>query len=123
MTRVGIDAIEVERIKDLVSRYGERFLRRVYTPEEVRYAWSSRGERRFERLAARFAAKEALIKAAGRFLPYAAIEVHHETTGRPLVRCALIEGRIEASLSHTRRLAVACVLLEETTSSGRPAST
>lgn len=117
MIKVGIDAVEVARIKDLYERYGERFLARLYTSKEIAYARAARGDRRFERLAARFAIKEALIKAAGRPITFTAIEVSHTSSGRPRVACDLIEGMIEASLSHTRRLAIACVLLEKATTS------
>jgi len=120
MIRVGIDAVEVSRIKDLYRRYGDRCLKRLFTPTEVSYARAARGDRCFERLAARFAIKEALIKAAGRSLPFTAIEVRQTPKGRPIVICSLIEGNIEISLSHTKSLALACVLLEETTSSPRP---
>jgi len=121
MIRVGIDAVDVSRIKSLHQRYGERFLKRLYTPRESSYALAAHEDRCFERLAACFAAKEALIKAAGCPLAFTAIEVSHSLTGRPHITCALIEGKIEASLSHTRRLAIACVLLERATSSPRPA--
>ena len=120
MVRVGIDAVEVSRIKALCQRYGERVLRRLFTPEEIGYARSARGDRCFERLAARFAVKEALVKAAGRSLPFTAIEVSQAPSGRPIACCPLIEGNIEISLTHTESLAVACVLLEEATSSLRP---
>jgi len=123
MTRVGIDAVEVARIEALCQRYGQRFLERLFTPEEIAYATSARGNRRFERLAARFAAKEALIKAAGRPLPHTSIEVSRAPSGRPTIRCRAVAGEITASLSHTEKLAVACVLLEEeATSFSRPAA-
>lgn len=124
MPRIGIDLVEVPRIRAAYERHGERFLARVFTQAEADYALAARGERRFERLAVRFAAKEALVKAVGHALPYRAIEVSHAADGAPRVTCPLIEERITASLSHTRRLAVACVLLHEVTpTSGKPPST
>lgn len=120
MIRVGIDAVEVSRIRNLCQRYGEQFLRRLFTPNEIAYARAARGDRCFERLSARFAAKEALVKAADRSLPFTAIEVSQTSSGRPIVSCSLIEGNIEISLSHTKSVAFACVLLEEATSSPRP---
>src|SRR5690606_41845696 len=57
---VGIDMIEIERVGRVLERYGERFLRRVYTPAEAAFC---RG--RVPELAARFAAKEAVMKALG----------------------------------------------------------
>jgi holo-[acyl-carrier protein] synthase len=115
MTRLGIDVVEVERIKTLCQRYGERFLNRIYTPKEMAYVNSAHGNLRFERLAARFALKEAVIKAMGHPLPFSSIEVDHTPEGRLCVTCSLVEGKIEASLSHTRRLAVACILIDDVT--------
>jgi holo-[acyl-carrier protein] synthase len=112
MTRIGVDLVEVERIKAIYEQRGERFLDRLFTRVEIAYAFSARGDRQFERLAARFAIKEALIKAVGRPLPYSSIEVRNQKDGRPIVRCSHVRGKIEASLSHTRRLAIACILFE-----------
>ena len=113
MTRVGIDLVEVARVKRLYKRHGKRFLSRLFTVEEVSYAFSARANRCFERLAVRFAAKEALIKAVGHPLPFCSIAVGHSPDGRPIIVCPLVRERIEASLSHTRGLAIACVLLDK----------
>ena len=59
----GIDIAEVPRIAESIERFGERFLRRVFTEEEIRYCDSKAN--RVERYAARFAAKEAAMKALG----------------------------------------------------------
>ncbi len=123
MSRIGIDAVDVARIKWLCHRHGGRLLERLFTPGEIAYAQSARGNRRFERLAVRFAAKEALIKAVGRRLPYTTIEVSREPSGRPVVSCAAVAGQITASLSHTEGLAVACVLLEGEATSSRASAT
>lgn len=112
MASIGVDLVEVERIKAIYERRGERFLDRLFTRVEITYAFSARGDRRFERLAARFAIKEALIKAVGRPLPYRSIEVRNQKDGRPIVHCPHVRGKIEASLSHTQRLAIACILFE-----------
>lgn len=120
MTQIGIDAVEVTRMKEVCSRRGDRFLYRVFTPAEIDYAFRARGDRRFERLAGRFALKEALIKAWGRGIPFSEIEVENDPAGRPVVRCRRVRGRITASLTHTRRLAVGCVLLETEVTSSPP---
>lgn len=62
MLEVGLDLVEVERWRRLLGRYGMRFLRRVFSPEELAQC---RGPRAAERLAARWAAKEAVVKALG----------------------------------------------------------
>lgn len=106
--RTGIDIIEVARIEKLVERYEERFLGRVFTLAEIGYA---RGKRRpAEPLAARFAAKEAFIKAMGTRIPFNEIEIVM-TGKKPSV---LYRGRIHegVSISHEREYAVALVVLE-----------
>lgn len=60
----GIDLISTDRIRQSVNRFGDRFLRRVFTPQEISYC-ESRGAARFESYAARFAAKESVIKLLG----------------------------------------------------------
>ena len=59
----GVDLAEVPRIRSAIERFGERFVRRIYTPLEIAYV--DRKANRFERYAARFAAKEAGMKAIG----------------------------------------------------------
>lgn len=81
---VGIDIIEVERVRKVYERHGERFLRRVFTEDEVRQC---RGK--VTRLAGRFAAKEAISKALGTGLHGVAwreMEVVQLRSGRPTVR-------------------------------------
>lgn len=60
--RVGLDLVEISRIQESVDRFGDRFLRRLFSDGEIAYA-QSRPARSAEHLAARFAAKEAAIKA------------------------------------------------------------
>lgn len=112
MTSVGIDIVDVERIEGLYQRYGRRFLDRVFTESEIDYSLRARGNRVYEHLAARFAAKEAVIKALGYRVPLRSIELNNDASGKPTITCGLVEGKIEASLSHTDRLAIAHVLIE-----------
>ncbi len=79
---VGIDIVEVSRIGRLKDRYGDKFLAKVFTDDEIRYARSKR--RGDESLAGRFAAKEAFMKARGRRLPWKSIEVSPGTGAGPL---------------------------------------
>jgi len=112
-----VDIIEIERIEAALARWGERFLRRVYAPDEVRFC---RG--RVPELAVRFAAKEAASKALGtgmRGVAWREIEVVPDRRGKP---CLRLHGRAKAraeelglaqfdvSLSHSRHLAVAFVV-------------
>jgi holo-[acyl-carrier protein] synthase len=120
----GIDLMEIARIEQSVSRYGQRFLNRVYTPEEQAYCLRKR--KAAESLAARFAAKEAGAKALGTGISqgvnWLEIEVIREPGGRPALRfhgrAAERADRMGAahaalSLTHTDQLAMASVVLED----------
>lgn len=120
----GIDIAEVERIQQALDRFGQRFLKRVFTPEEVRYCTARHNVA--ERLAARFAAKEAGMKAIGTGLRHGVtwqdVEVVRQPGGRPMLRfsgraadvaASLGCRRTHLSLSHTAAQAIAHVILED----------
>lgn len=120
----GVDISEVPRIQDSITRFGERFLRRVYTDAEIRYCDSK--VNRAERYAARFAAKEAAMKAIGtglsRGISWHDIEVTRLPSGRPTITFHRVAAQIAAqlgmkrahlSLSHTKEHAIAFVILED----------
>ena len=91
MLSTGVDIIEIHRIARTLDRYGDRFLRRVYTPGELEYC---RG--RPSKLASRFAAKEATMKALGtgvRGVGWKDIEVTRAPSGAPGI---LLHGRARA---------------------------
>jgi holo-[acyl-carrier protein] synthase len=112
--RIGLDLVEVARIERLSARWGRRFLERVFTPQELDY---SLGKKRApEHLAARFAAKEALIKASGLSSPWRRIEVLNAPSGEPYfskLPAGLDPKRVRLSLSHDGGVAVAIVLIED----------
>ena len=125
---VGTDIVEVDRIKKAIERTGEPFLARVYTPAERQYCDNTKGSRRrYDSYAARFAAKEAYSKAAGTGIGADAslneIEVTNLENGMPVLTLygtakAYFEAhfagcRIDVSLSHTAKLAVATVLISK----------
>ncbi len=118
---VGVDLCPVDRIEGILARHGALFTNRVFTETEMRYAqkFSSQGER----LAARFAAKEATIKALGgpSGMRWRDMEVSNDDSGAPrlLLRGAarsyadaLGVRRTWMSLSHAGGMAVAMVVLE-----------
>ena len=121
--RCGVDIVEIDRIKKAVER--ERFINRVYTKEEAEYC-ESRRTGRYESYAARFAAKEAALKAFGtgmgrNGLNAGDIEVVNNPLGMPEIRLngkaaeeyARIGAKgISLSMSHCGEYAVATVLLE-----------
>ncbi|HYL92274.1 MAG TPA: holo-ACP synthase [Alphaproteobacteria bacterium] len=119
----GVDICEVVRVRRAVERFGNRFLARVFTPEEVRYCMAKANAA--ERLAARFAAKEAGMKAIGTGLHFGVtwqdVEVVRLPGGRPTLRfsgkAAEFATRLgckhaHLSLTHTKEHAMAFVVLE-----------
>ena len=112
---VGIDTIEIDRIKAAVKRHGDRFLNRIYTPREIEYC-RKRKELRFPELAARFAAKEAYMKALGTGMngtPFNSVEVVNDPRGKPLIALKKkIKPDIHLSLTHSRNYASAVVVIE-----------
>jgi holo-[acyl-carrier protein] synthase len=115
MHYIGVDIIEIGRIDRAIGRWGDSFLRRVYTDSELK---------RYQKtpsLAARFAAKEAVIKALnkGRGIGWRQIEILSEPDGRPLVRLhgraeeqarSLGLSRLAITLSHSREYAIALAI-------------
>jgi holo-[acyl-carrier protein] synthase len=120
---LGVDIVETSRIADLLGEHPERFLERCFTPGEQEDSKSPK--RRFEHLAARFAAKEAALKALGtgwsKGIGWTEIEVVKEPSGKPTLN---ITGRAKEiadelgitkwnlSLSHISTHAVASVIAE-----------
>jgi holo-[acyl-carrier protein] synthase len=119
---IGIDIVRIKRMKQVVEKWGQRFLKRVFTSEELSYCLQKSNP--YLSLAVRFAAKEAMIKAIGSAIPVAFIdiEVMRIDTGRPFLK---VSGNLEAffqknriksahlSLSHEHDYGVACVVLEQ----------
>ena len=119
----GIDIVEVSRIAEMAGEHAERFLERIYTPAERAYCDEGRGGRREERLAVRFAAKEAVLKALGTGwrsgIAWTDVEVVLLPSGQPTIR---VHGRAaemaaglgitswNLSLSHTSQYAVASAI-------------
>jgi holo-[acyl-carrier protein] synthase len=120
----GIDLAEVARVRAaLTAGYGDRFRRRVFTASEIAYAESKAN--RYERYAARFAAKEAAMKAIGTGwrggIRWTDFEVANLPSGRPTLRlhgkAAELAARlgvatVSLSITHTEALAQAFVILE-----------
>lgn len=113
----GVDLVEVPRFEKAVKRSGERFLKRIFTPAELKYSQSRKEA--MQHLAARFAAKEAVVKALGApkglGLEWQDVEITHASSGQP--RVALrgsmrrwMKTTIHLSLTHTKSYAVATAL-------------
>ncbi len=120
---LGLDIAEIDRIEAAITRHGAPFIERLYTPKETAYCESHRN--RFERYAARFAAKEAAMKALGTGWRYGVrwrdIEVTREPSGKPTLN---LEGiarefadrlgvkNIALTITHSGNLALAEVIFE-----------
>ena len=118
----GIDLIEVERIEDMLDRHGGRFMDRCFTVREQAYCEAG-GPRRAERYAARFAAKEAVLKALGTGLAggisWTQIEVVRSDEGQPRLELREEAAQVAESagvrswllsLTHIEKLSMASVL-------------
>jgi holo-[acyl-carrier protein] synthase len=120
----GVDLAEVPRIRASIERYGEKFIRRIYTPAEIAYV--ERKANKYERYAARFAAKEAGMKAIGtgwrHGVTWQDLEVANLRSGKPTL---LLHGvaagfaeklgvkHVSLSITHTAGLGMAHVILED----------
>jgi len=119
MPHIGIDIIEIDRIEKAIARWGESFLHRVYTTPEIKLY-----QKKPSSLAARFAGKEAVIKALGtqaKGINWKEIEILSDPSGKPFVH---LYGRAQnqadnlgldnlaISLSHSKEYAIACVASE-----------
>jgi holo-[acyl-carrier protein] synthase len=120
----GVDLAEVPRIRKSIERYGERFIQRIYTPGEIAYV--ERKANKYERYAARFAAKEAGMKAIGtgwrRGVTWHDFEVANLPSGRPTLKLHGVAAEfarklgvrnVSLSLTHTAELGMAHVILED----------
>ena len=114
----GIDLVDCPRIEEMVERHGDRFLERVFTAKEQAYANSNKN--RIEKLAGRFAVKEAVLKLLGTGwrgkIAWTDIEVVNDALGRPVVAISgevkviadrLGIGQISVSITHTSNFVIA----------------
>lgn len=120
---LGTDLAEIARIERSIARHGQRFLERIYTPDEIAYCLRKKSAA--ESFAARFAAKEAAAKALGtgisQGVSWHELEVQREASGKPVLHlsgraaelaASLGVQRNSISLTHTAGFAMAIVLLE-----------
>ena len=118
----GIDIVKIARMKEISEKWGDKFLRRVFTDSEIFYCYQKKNP--YGSLAVRFAAKEALIKAIGSEIPvsFTEMEITNSSKGKPALK---ISGKLEKffknksiikihlSLSHEDEYGIACVVLEQ----------
>ena len=119
----GIDIIEISRIRKAINKWNPRFLYRIYTSKEIHYC-EQKKDSCFQSFAGYFSAKEAWIKAIGTGIygvKWKEIEIRKDNLGKPYIhlsgqalKMAIERGVINSnlSISHTRQLAIAQVILE-----------
>ncbi len=110
---IGVDIIETTRIKEAVEKFGDRFLKRIFTDKELDYCQARLGE-----LAVRFAAKEAYSKANGSGivadLSWKNIEIINDNSGRPHIYLnGKLAKNVQVSLSHEKNSAIAFVVISD----------
>lgn len=102
---IGIDIIEIERIKNSVEKYGDRFLDKIYTANEIKYCLKKFNK--YQHLAARFAAKEAVYKAVAsgwkEGISWRDIEVFNDSSGIPEIKPY---GKLKTFLSNDKQLKI-----------------
>jgi len=120
---IGVDIVEIPRLRKIIARYGDRFTQRVFTPEEREYSVAHADP--VPNFAVRFAAKEALFKALGtgwaNGVTWLDVEVRRKAPGAPFLELTGEAGKlsktlgtqsIHLSLSHSENAAIAFVILE-----------
>ena len=116
---IGVDIVDIRRIRESYEKYGEKFLRRVLTEDEISYC--RRKKDMMPSVAARFAAREALSKAMGSGISggfsWKSVEVANNKHGKPFIKVldknlGIPDSSIKLSLSHDGDYAVAVVLLD-----------
>lgn len=112
---IGIDLIEVERIRKLIEK-NPRFIQKIFTPQEIRY--SQEKINKYQHFAARFAAKEAFFKALGRKIKWKEVGLINLPSGKPELKINTKEKfpfeRANVSIAHLSEYALAMVILEST---------
>jgi holo-[acyl-carrier protein] synthase len=119
---MGVDIVEIYRMKDAIKKWGDSFLTKIFTPREIEYSTA----RRFahQHFAARFAAKEAVVKAFGEPskhpIRWTEIEVLNDEEGKPIIefhndalklKVKKKVGNVVVSMSHSKNYAIANVIL------------
>lgn len=117
---IGVDIIEIDRIRKSIERFGDHFLNKIYTQNELDYCLAKHNK--YQHLAARFAAKEAIYKAIAsgweKEATWKNIEITNEQNGLPIVKFLgklndfILDGKeIKISLSHSENYVVAVAII------------
>ncbi|MBF0485016.1 MAG: holo-ACP synthase [Candidatus Omnitrophica bacterium] len=114
ITGTGVDIVEIPRIRKAVETWGDKFLNKIFTSEEIAYA--KKHEVPYPHYAGRFAAKEAVYKALGdKKITWQDLTIVNDSDGKPLCRLKgkRLQGKIHLSISHSKYYAVASAIVEK----------
>ncbi|WP_281828229.1 MULTISPECIES: holo-ACP synthase [Lactobacillus] len=113
---VGIDSVEVERVKKIVER-GDSFAKKVLTPNEFAQYQKMKGKRKVEYLGGRFSLKESFSKAMGtglgKYVGFQDVETLWDELGHPVMTSTKYAGRIFPSITHDNHEILTFVVLED----------
>ena len=113
ITGTGIDIVNIKRIKKSLSAYGDKFIKKILSDQEIENIPAKKKE---EFIAGRFAAKEALVKASGLSLIFSTITILNDADGKPhIVKLPdeIGKKKIHLSISHDSDYAAAFVIIEK----------
>ena len=113
---VGIDSVEVERVKKIVGK-GDSFAKKVLTPNEFAQYQEMKGKRKVEYLGGRFSLKESFSKAMGaglgKYVGFQDVETLWDDLGHPVMTSTKFNGKIFPSITHDNHEIITFVVLEE----------
>ena len=113
---VGIDSVEVERVKKIVDK-GDSFAKKVLTPNEFAQYQEMKGKRKVEYLGGRFSLKESFSKAMGtglgKYVSFQDVETLWDDLGHPVMTSTKFNGKIFPSITHDNHEIITFVVLEE----------
>ncbi|MCX7677619.1 MAG: holo-ACP synthase [Spirochaetes bacterium] len=115
---IGIDIVHLYRIEQMYHNYGERFLKRILSPQEIARMPQ---KRQIEYIGGRFAIKEAIIKAINCTTSFAEIEILNDASGKPyvatakeiLLKAGINYGQLHVSISHDGDIAIGFAIIEK----------
>jgi holo-[acyl-carrier protein] synthase len=113
ITGTGIDIVNINRIKKSINDYSEKFISKILSEEEIKMIPAAGKE---EFIAGRFAAKEALVKAAGISIAFGSITILNDGNGKPYIKKipeSLRNQKIHISISHDTDYAAAFIVIED----------
>ena len=109
--KIGIDIVSIDRIRKIYERYGDRFLHKVLNPSELSLVLKIKNrDRKIEKIAGIFSAKEAVIKCFEGKVSFREVEIRYENSGLPVAHVG--ERKLLISISHEKNFAVALAVFQ-----------